>query len=369
MRDFGWSRSVVAGAFSLFTLVHGVASFPIGWFSDRFGPRRLILAGGVLLAAGLWLDGAVVTPWQLYLSYGVLTALGVATSGWVPAVMLVQRWYPQRVGTMLGLTSAGIGVGISLFVPLCQWLIHLVGWRGAFRVVAALMLIWIVPATLWLVRDPPRTTPAEPARALGGAAEPTLRTAMAGRRFWLLSAATLATSFLNQMLLVHQVAYLVDHGVTALVAASVVSVIGVGSIVAKGAGGWASDRFGREVTYTFGVAMVLASIGCLGLVALVPSPGWAYLYGLLVGVGYAVTAPLMPAVISDLYRGRHFGAIFGAIHIANALGGSSGPWVAGRIFDVTGGYAAALAVAVVAGVASVVTLWIAAPRRGRARGA
>jgi hypothetical protein len=83
----------------------------------------------VLLAAGLVLDGAVSSPWQLSLSYGLLTAVGVAAAGWVPAVLLVRGWYPQRVGTMLGLTSAGIGVGISVFVPLCQWLIDLVGWH------------------------------------------------------------------------------------------------------------------------------------------------------------------------------------------------------------------------------------------------
>lgn len=83
----------------------------------------------MLLAAGLVLDGAVSSPWQLYLSYGLLTAVGVAAAGWVPAVLLVRGWYPQRVGTMLGLTSAGIGVGISVFVPLCQWLIDLVGWH------------------------------------------------------------------------------------------------------------------------------------------------------------------------------------------------------------------------------------------------
>lgn len=366
LRDFGWSRSVLAGAFSVFTLVHGLAAYPIGWCCDRFGPRRPVLVGAVLLVAGLALDATVTRPWHFYLTFGVLTSLGVATAGWVPAVVIVQRWYPQRVGTMLGFTSAGIGVGIFLVGPLSQVLIDLVGWRDAYRALAVLIAVWIVPAALWLVRDPPRRTAAPGAGGVA-AAEASLRAAAASRRFWLIALAQGSASFANQMLLAHQVAYLVDHGVTALAAASVVGVVGLGSIVGKGGGGWASDTVGREITYTTGMMLVATSIGTLGVLALSGEPGWAYVYGALIGVGYAVTAPLMPAVVSDLYRGRNFGAIFGAIQVANAVGGSAGPWAAGRIFDSSGTYAPAFTAALVATAVSTTAIWIVAPRRALGR--
>lgn len=366
LKEFGWSRSLLAGAFSVFTLVHGLASAPLGWLADRLGPRRLVMAGGVILAVALVLDGGVARPYHLYLTFGVMTSIGVAFSGWVPAVILVQRWFPQRVGTALGLTSAGIGGGIFLVVPLCQSLVDLAGWRWAFRIVGLLVAAWVIPATLWLVRDPPGSPPAPRAEAAAdGASLPgvTLGEAAGTARFWLLATAQAGSAFVNQMLLVHQVAYLVDHGIPALMAASVVSVVGAASIVGKGGGGWASDTFGRAATFTFGMTCVSASVGSLGLLALTREPLWAYAYGALVGVGYAVTAPLMPAVVSDLYRGPHFGAIFGAIHIANAVGGSTGPWVAGRVFDATGSYATAFTVAVGSAVAATAAIWIAAPRR------
>jgi MFS family permease len=368
LREFGWSRSVLAGAFSVFTLVHGLASAPLGVLADRFGPRRLVLAGGVLLALALLLDSVIARPWHLYLAFGLCTSLGVAAAGWTPAVVLIQHWFPRRMGTVLGFTSAGIGVGIFLVVPLCQYLIDLAGWRAAFRLIGGLLVLWIVPATLLLVRDPPRPAPATPAGPTVGQSEMTPRAALRARSFWLLAAVNVCTGFVNQMLFVHQVAYLVDHDVPALVAASVVGVIGIASIVGKSVGGWASDRFGREATFTFGYACVLASVGCLGALALRPGHALpAYGYGLLIGLGYAVTAPLMPAVVADLYRGRHFGAIFGMVQFANALGSGVGPWLAGRIFDRTGSYASAFAAAVVMAVLATVALWLAAPRRARAR--
>ena len=365
LREFGWSRSVLAGAFSLFTLVHGGLGLPLGWLADRVGPRRLIVVGGAVLGAALLLDGAIERPWQLYLTFGLMTALGIATAGWVPAVMLVQRAFPHRIGTALGFTSAGVGFGIFLVVPICQWLIDQVGWRWAFRFAGLVVAAWVIPATLWLVRDTPPRAPdaapaaaaAPPARGDGARRELTLGAAMRTLPFWLFATLQASVSFANQMLLVHQIAYLVDHGIQSLMAASVVSVIGITSVCGKIGGGWVSDFVDRRVTYTVGTTLTAASIGALGLLAVHPTPGWAYLYGVLIGVGYSIPAAITPAIINDVFRGRHFGAIFGSFQIAGALGGATGPWVAGRVFDVTGSYAPAfIAAAVAAGVATA-ALW------------
>jgi MFS family permease len=385
LREFGWSRSVLAGAFSMFALVHGVSGLGLGWLGDRLGPRRLVIGGGVLLAVALPLNAAADRPWQLYATFGVLTAIGVASAGWVPAVILVQRWFPQRVGVALGIASSGVGMGIFLVVPFAQFLIDATGWRSAFRVLGAFMLAWVVPATIWLVRDPPAvvlsTGTADRARSaaiqVAAPGSPpwagatiahhgvTLGQALRTWRFWVIAITQVLGNMASQMLLVHQVAYLVDHRIPAIVAATVVSVVGVASIAGKMGGGWSSDIFGRELAYTIGMSCLAVSIGVLGLVALVPTPALAYVYAVLIGVGYAATAPLMPAVISDLFRGRHYGTIFGALHVSNALGGAFGPWLAGRIFDVTGSYQVAFMTAVVTATLSAAGLWIVAPRRAR----
>jgi MFS family permease len=362
LQDFGWSRSVLAGAFSVFTLVHGGLGPPLGWLAGRLGPRWVVLAGGLLLGGALLLDGAIAAPWHLYLAFGLLTALGVATAGWVPAVILVQRWFPQRIGTALGVTSAGIGFGIFLVVPLCQWLIDHLGWRWAFRAMGVLIAAWVVPATLWLVRDSPAASAVAEAPAL--AAEPadpaedlTLGRAIREARFWLLGTLQGCVALTNQMLLVHQVAYLVDHGIPPLSAAAVVGVIGLASVAGKVGGGWMSDVLDRRVVYTLGMALVSASIAALGLLALHPMVALAFVYAILLGVGYGIPAAITPAVISDAFRTRHFGAIFGTLQVANAIGGSLGPWIAGHVFDATGGYAPAFALGIISAVAATGALW------------
>lgn len=371
LRDFGWSRSTVAGAFAVFTLVHGAMNPALGWLCDRVGPRRVIATGGLLVALGLWADSLVNTPWQLYLAFGGLTAAGIATAGWTPAVVLIQRQFTHRLGLALGIAGAGVGLGIFAIVPLCQALIDSYGWRWAFRALSALAAAWILPVTLMLVRETAVVAsaggPAEspgPAGRLPVAAGPSLSAALATRPFWVMAGAACLGNVCSQALHVHQAAFLVDHGATPMVAASVVSVVGASSIVGKTGGGWLSDRFPREWVYVLGMTFMLAGVGLLLGLAATPAPWLPYAYGVLFGAGYSVTASLVPAMVSDRFRGRHFGSIFGVTQIGGAAGSALGAWQAGRLFDVTGSYVLAFTLAAGAALAATAAVWFGRlPRR------
>ena len=370
LREFGWSRSVVAGAFSLFVIVHGCLGPVNGWLTARFGAKRVILGGGCLLGVGLLLTAQVTAWWHLYLAFGVVVAVGLAAAGWVPSVVLVREWFPGRIGTALGVASAGIGVGIFGLVPAAQFLIDRVGWRWAYRILAGLVVGWVVPATACLVHDPPSSAP--PAIRTGrradrvvmdGGAYWTLATAIRDLHFWGLAGVFFTGNIATQMLLIHQVAYLVDHSVPALTAALVGGIVGLSSVPGKMGWGVLSDRTNCEVAYTLAFGCLVMSLGILVLAGRSPASALPYLYAILVGLGYAATAPLTPAAASNLFSGPRFSTIFGTLHIANALGASAGPWVAGRIFDGTGSYAAALWLALAMAVVSATLLWIVAPRR------
>ena len=369
LREFGWSRSVLAGAFSIFTLVSGGAGPVLGALADRFGPRRLILIGGVLLAGSLWADSLITRAWHLYLTFGLLTAVGVATAGWTPAVVMVQRQWKARLGLALGIAGSGVGLGIFLVVPLCQALIDGFGWRWAFRVLAVLCALWILPATYLAIRDAPPLPRVPVARSGDGhpaTGEHSLERALANRSFRLIGLAVFLGSICSQTLHVHQAAFLVDHGLSAMTAASVISVVGAASILGKTGGGWISDYLSRELVYALGMIGMILGVGVLWLVALAPSAWLALGYAVLFGVGYSVTAFIVPAMMSDRFRGPHFGSIFGATQVASALGSALGAWLAGRIFDATGSYAIAFTLAAAAAAVAAVSVW-AGRMRGPAR--
>ncbi len=365
LREFGWSRSVLAGAFSVFTVVHGGLNPWIGALCARVGGLRVMAFGGAAMGLTLFADSFISTPLGLYLGFGVATALAVAAAGWIPSLVYVQREYQDRLGLSIGIISAGVGVGMLLVVPLAQLLIDAFGWRTAFRVLGLISVVWIVPSSLWLMRQPRfenrGQTPAKQDQEKSGS-DPdfrgaTLRDAMRTQPFWLLVAAFFFGNLCSQTLHVHQVAYLVDHGLAAIVAASVVGVVGLSSIVGKIGGGWLSDRMEREIVYVAGIAIM--SVSALALLALgaAPTALGAYGYAVLLGVGYSATASLIPAMVSDRFSGAHFGAIVGVGLMGSAAGSALGPLIAGRLYDVTGSYTLPFLIATACGVVAGAAGW------------
>lgn len=357
LHEFGWSRSVLAGAFSLFTLMHGVANPVIGWLVGRVQPPRVVIVGALILSASLWLDSHVAEPWHLYLAFGIGTAIGVAASGWVPTLVQAQRRFPDRLGLAIGIASAGVGLGILVVVPACQLVIEVHGWRAAFRALAIACLVWIVPVATFIARTSPRhPAPQVPPRPVGPgesevqssrtAARPMVfEQAIRTEAFWLVIGSSIFGNICAQTMHVHQVAYLVDHGVAAIVAATVVSVVGGASICAKIGGGWASDHVDREFVYMGGAVFMMLAVLALTAVGGSPSAWGVYGYAVLLGLGYSVTASVMPAMASDRFAGPHFGTIVGMVLMAGAVGSAIGPWLAGWLFDRTGSYRVPLGIA------------------------
>lgn len=373
---FGWSRSVTAGAMSVFILSHGLFGPFAGRLVEVFGPRRLMMTGSVVMAAGLLLTSQVNEWWQLYLSFGVLSALGLAACGWVPSVILTEKWFPDKVGTALGFVTAGIGVGIFTIVPLSNMVIESYDWRLAFQVLAALVVLIILPVAFFILREPPVADDSAgrpQSRGAAGASvqadcvipthDWTVATAVRSRSFRFAVLAFFVGGCLSQLLIMHQFAFMVDHGVAKTMGSIIVGIIGVTSIPGKMMWGALSDRIGRELVFTGGLICILFSLGALALVGSVPGLLMPFAFALLVGIGYSVNAPIIPAVARDLFAGPRFPSIFGTLSLFSAMGGAMGSWLGGALYDWSGGYQLMLWVSAGLAVVGPVMLWFAAPRK------
>ncbi|MBI4215794.1 MAG: MFS transporter [Chloroflexi bacterium] len=389
--EFGWSRAETALAFSLNLLVYGLSSPLVGALVDRFGPRRVIPLGAVVLGLGLVLSSRMNSLWEFNLFYGLLTAFGINALGFVPHNAFLQNWFFKRRGLALGLMAAGAGVGFVM-AAVAQFLIQTVGWRGAYLALGLAAVAVVVPLVAFFQRTRPQdvgqlpdgldAVPAtgQPQAAAGPGRAPglvvvdqkwadtewTLAKALRTRRLWALFFMFFLMSLQGNMVGAHAVRFWVDVGFTPIFAALIFSLFGLTQVVGN-LGGTIVDRIGREPAFTLGTAFVVLSLALLPSLQ-DPSQVWIlYAFattGLMAGLG----GPATFAACADIFQGKHYGSIYGFITLGFGLGGFLGPWLAGFIFDQTGSYSLAFIIATVVAALSGVAMWLAAPRQIRRPG-
>ncbi len=400
VQEFGWARAEVAGAFSLFVLMHAVCSPLAGRLVDRFGSRALVHGGALLLGAALFGCSRITALWQFYLCFGVLAAAGVTAMGWVAGVALVGRWFSRHLGLAIGIIGGGIGLGTFVGAPPIEYMIDSHGWRATYVVLAVLMALVPQPLAL-LLRTPeggPRDSERRPgdrnaadstrrdaAGAVRSAAAPhlpppdprvvdaawtrqewTVGRAVRTRRFQLLLLTFGLSTFATQQTHAHQAAYLVGSGYDPILTALVVGTVGLASVAGKIGLGIASDRLGRERLFSFGIGAGVAAMALLLSFAGGTSPApLLFVYAALFALGYSAAPTLTPAITADLFSGRHYGAIYGVLMLANGVGGAVGAWWGGFLYDHTGSYRLVWLGIVVAFVLAGGVVWLVAPRKVR----
>jgi MFS family permease len=380
LKEFGWDRASTAGVFSLFMLVHSGVAFFIGSLHDRFGPRKVIPLGSLLIVLGLLASSRIGSLWQLYLSFGVITAIGICTIGFVSQSILLPNWFLKKRGLALGIAMAGIGIGMQVFVPLTQYIISSWGWRAAYCLLAATVICIVIPLNAMFQRRNPQEIGALP----DGEKMPmghkdtleqstsqlsvtqdhpvqwTLASSLRTRQFWFLFLTYFFIPMAVQGVLIHQVAHVVDKGFSAARGAFFFGLAGIVGSVGKILFGHLSDRIGRDRAFTIG--MGCAFLGVLSLMGLRTDHGWLlYGYAVFFGLGYGSIAPIFPSRAADLFQGAHFGRIYGFIAIPGGLGGATGTWLSGKIFDLTASYKIAFLGVLAVFVLIVVLFWLTSP--------
>jgi MFS family permease len=357
--EFGWNRAELTGAVMVAMVILSVCQPFVGVLVDRFGPKRVLVTGLLILGLALVPLSFASSLWQIYLLYGVLTSLGLAAASPVMATSLIGRWFQEKRGLAMSMATSGSAFGQLLIVPLAAWIMTMTSWQMTYRVLAVALLAGALPLGLLLLRDGPATAAGGRVRE-GGVA---LRAALRSPDFWLLAFGFVVCGWTMAFPNVHFLAYADDMGMSVLHAANTVSVTAVFSIVGSVLLGLAADRYQR--TWVLALTYALRGIAFL-LLLLLPLNNMIFVYGLVLGISWTATTPLTAAIAADRYGPQHLGLIFGSLFTFMNLGFGIGAFLDGVIFELSGGYTAALLVNVALGLIAAVAAAV-VPLTGRER--
>jgi OFA family oxalate/formate antiporter-like MFS transporter len=348
--ELGWSRGAITGAFGLYAVSMAAFSFICGVLVDRIGPRILNVIGGIAMGLGFYLSSRVSTLWQFYLSYSLLGGIGFSCM-FITINATIPRWFIDKKGLALGLFFAGGGVGGMILSPLLQSWIKLYGWRTAFVILAILACSIIIPAALFLRKEPgdmglmplgKTREVADPGRVdepdTGVQEIPkdyTVSDALKTGSFWMFSAAWVLMYIGIFMGSINMVPHATDRGITAATAAFALGLSAVINSIGRLVIGAVSDKIGTKSS--FFICMVLGIISLFWLIS-VREPWMIFLFIIPFGIAYGGVLPLKARGVSEMYGVKSMGGILGILTSITALGPAIGPALGGFIYDRTGSY-------------------------------
>jgi len=330
----GWSRTGIATAALLNFLCMGAGAFAWGALSDRFGTRAVVLTGGLLLGLGLVTASRATTLGEFQLLFGVI--VGVASgSFYAPMTATTARWFTRHRSLAVALVSAGLSVGSTVMAPLAGWLISSYGWRTAMLVIGDVVWLVIVPTAL-LVRNAPVAPPVAGAAA-AAAAGPELTVAQALRtpQFTAIALTYFACCATHAGPIFHMVTHVIDQGISAMTAATVLSVAGLASLSGKIVCGLVADRVGAKRVLVAGLALQAVAVS---LYLVTRELAGFYGVALVFGFAYGGVMPLYAILVREYFGERTMGATFGAVALTSTLAMALGPVAGGWLYDAFGSY-------------------------------
>lgn len=354
--DFGLSRTVTSGIFSVNMAFSAVFAALGGWALDKFGPKWTIAAMGFFTGLSLIISSQIHSVWWLYLTYSFIMAMGTGEA-YTVVVGFVSRWFQRKRGLALGISTTGGGVGSLIFAPFASYLIVTFDWRIGYIIMGVIALVVVISVSL-LLKGYPREMGLLPdgitadtnATAVEARKEVkqggfSLKEAMKTRQFWFMFMIWVFQATAVYIVTTHIVPYATDVGISHIAAATIISVMSVFNIVGGLTAGALSDAFGRK-----SVSIISALLGAGSLLWLMwmPTDIWLlFVIAVLFGIPFGGIATIVSAMAADIFGIYRIGVIMGVIGIAWFIGATIGPIIGGVIFDIHKSYFLAFLVAAI----------------------
>jgi sugar phosphate permease len=349
-QEFGWSRATISFAVAINLILYGLMGPFAAAFMDRLGVRTTIVISLVLVASGVALTPLMTAPWQLVLLWGVVVGTGTGMTALVLGATVVNRWFSEQRGLVMGMLTASTATGQLLFLPLLAMIVQELGWRTAVLGVACAALV-IVPLVMLLMRERPRDVglapfgkteiEAAPPRSTGNPFAIAFAALLEGSRsrdFWLL----FGTFFIcglstNGLIGTHLIAACFDAGIPEVRAAGLLAMMGIFDLVGTTLSGWLSDRYNNR--YLLAWYYGLRGLSLLWLpFALDISFFGLSLFAVFYGLDWIATVPPTVRLTTNAFGREKAPMMFGWIFTGHQLGAAVAAFGAGVLRTAMDGY-------------------------------
>lgn len=370
MSELGWARSTIGLAQSLAIWMYALFVLIVGVLVDRIGSRKTFLIGGAVTLLGWVLFSTVQSPWQLNLHYGVILALAVGMTHYVPIMATGRKWFRRRAGLVTGIIGAAWAVGNAVFMPVMTRMADAQGWRETSLILGVCFGLTIIAIGFLLIRDTPesiglQTDGETSARDSGFPAQEeaswTVGRALKTAPFILLFVSYSAYNIGMSGLAAHVVAWGTDLGSPAATAGVFSTAFAAPWAIGCVAGGWLGDRYGKTRIMPLGLMICTAAMlyGWLGVHS---QPGLMVLAA-AVGLGTGLQVSLYVPLLGDLFGRAHVGSLFGILTFGYGAIGGWGPFIWAALRESAGHYNAAAMVSTVCYTVGTVALLLVRPAR------
>ncbi len=359
LREFGWSRAALSGAFSMRQMEIGIFAPFLGFIVDRFGPKRVIMLAGFVLGLGMILVSFTFSIWSFYLFFMVASIGASGTSHAIGWAVAIARWFKRRRGIALGMGMSGpVMTGVVLFG--LAYFIDNYGWRETLRGAGVLLWLTVIPLAM-VIRESPESQGLLPdgdlpeelsldASVDGNNASRQVRLgeqgftageALRSRPFWIASLMFAGMFFGTSAIQVHQIAYFESEGFSTTGAAATVTLVFALSGVGRIGGGFLADY----VDIRF---ILVGMVGCHVIAwAYLATAGVTTLWGavpftVFFGIPFGAMVSIRPVLLAQLFGTRSLGSLSGMLQATALASGVVGPVLMGWIFDVRGDYSLAI---------------------------
>jgi len=375
MSELEWSRATIGLAQSLAIWLYAFFVLVSGALVDRIGSRKTFLIGGAITVLGWGLFSTVQSPWQLNLHYGVLLALAVSMTHYVPIMATGRKWFRKRAGLVTGITGAAWAVGNAVFLPVMTALAASRGWRDTSLLLGVCFGLTIILVAFLIVRDTPESVGLCPD---GEKPVPNSDCPASVEVSWAVKRAMKTSPFILLFITysvyniglsgfaAHVVAWGTDLGSPAATAGVFSTAFAAPWALGSIAGGWLGDRYGKTRIMPVGLMLCTAAMfyGWLGVHS---QPGLMAL-AIGVGLGTGLQVSLYVPLLGDLFGRAHVGSLFGILTFGYGVVGGWGPLIWAALREASGHYNAAALVSAVCYAAGTVALLFVRPIRAEGSG-